>query len=755
MRSSSSSPPASPFKAFYEPMTMEPATSTAISMPCPFPSRIRHHLPRPPRHPAPPLPPLPLTILPHRHSFMDTSFQARRPSVAPWTSSSPNHGIAFESTWSLLEDLGILIKRLRSKQIQNSGAGDNNNNNFDSLSEAGWSREIEHAERRIYWNESGPDYTLFVKELSTLRARADATAREEAFDAHMAMGRSLYEHHLFQEALASFRRACDLLPTDARPHFRAGTALYALGRNGEAKEEFLLALEAAEASGNQWVQLLPQIHVNLGIALEGEGMVLNACEHYREAAILCPTHFRALKLLGSALFGVGEYRAAEKALEEAIFLRPDYADAHCDLGSALHAMGDDERAIQEFQKAIDLKPGHVDALYNLGGLFMDAGRFPRASEMYTRVLAVRPNSWKAQLNKAVALLGAGESEESRKALKDAFRMTKRMEVYDAIAHLKMLQKGRKSKKANGDEADGQAEFVVVEPSKFKRIGRKTTLRQDLANALEIRVFQRLSRFDRCSIEEMKKVMTETNVPLSYSGGGAPVKSIRKAGLEVILRKLLHFLKADAFQGSVKAVNEKVLSVMDASGSGRVDLGMFFAAIAPLFAGSTDRRKRVVFDALLWRQTNEGEGTLIRRSDAITHIKLLRAIYIPSHGISDMLELHGESDPSMVSFGEYLEMFNDRDWGFGILSTLIRLEMGDRIRHGRYACSICQYPIIGSRFRETRQRFSLCNRCYSEGKVPSAFKQEEYRFKEYGSETEAMKDKCSCFTLNSMTTEGDP
>ncbi|KAG0449765.1 hypothetical protein HPP92_027212 [Vanilla planifolia] len=190
-------------------------------------------------------------------------------------------------------------------------------------------------------------------------------------------------------------------------------------------------------------------------------------------------------------------------------------------------------------------------------------------------------------------------------------MTKRMEVYDAIAHLKMLQKGRKSKKANGDEADGQAEFVVVEPSKFKRIGRKTTLRQDLANALEIRVFQRLSRFDRCSIEEMKKVMTETNVPLSYSGGGAPVKSIRKAGLEVILRKLLHFLKADAFQGSVKAVNEKVLSVMDASGSGRVDLGMFFAAIAPLFAGSTDRRKRVVFDALLWRQTNEGEGTLIQ------------------------------------------------------------------------------------------------------------------------------------------------
>ncbi|XP_020586685.1 uncharacterized TPR repeat-containing protein At2g32450-like [Phalaenopsis equestris] len=691
---------------------------------------------------------------PSTSSIVDTSFPPKRSSAAPWVSSSPNHGIAFDSTWPLLDDLEMLIKRLRAKQFQKSGTDNNNgNNNFDSFSEAGWSREIDHAERRFHWDEFSADYALFVKELTALRGRADATGRDEAFDAHMAIGRSLYEHHLFREALNSFRRACELVPTDVRPHFRAGTALYALGRHGEAKEEFLLALEAAEASGNQCAQLLPQIHVNLGISLEGEGMVMNACEHYREAAILCPTHFRALKLLGSALFGVGEYRAAEKALEEAVFLRPDYADAHCDLGSALHAMGEDERAIQEFQKAIDLKPGHVDALYNLGGLLMDAGRFARASEMYTRVLAVRPNSWRAQLNKAVALLGASENEEANKALKEAFKMTKRMEVYDAIAHLKMLHK--KKHRKGGGVVDGEGEFLVVEASKFKRIGRKTTLRQDLANALEIRAFQRLTRLDHCDIEQLKKEMSETNVPLSYSGTGAPVKSIRKAGLEMILQKLLQFLKAETFQGSVKAVNEKILSIMDASCSGRVDLGMFFAVIAPICSGPTDRRKRVVFEALLWRQTNEGRGTLIRRSDAIEYIKLLRAVYIPSHGISDMMELHGGSDPSMISYSEFLEIFNDQDWGFGILSTLVKLETGDRIRHGKHTCSICQYPIIGSRFREARQHFSLCNRCYSEGKVPSAFKQEEYRFKEYGNEMEAIKDKCTCFTLNSKSLETDP
>ncbi|XP_068342998.1 uncharacterized TPR repeat-containing protein At1g05150-like [Pyrus communis] len=657
---------------------------------------------------------------------------------------SPNHGIVFDDTWKIVDDLEILVKRLKAKQGKD---GKLKADNIDALSDAGWSRELgpsmEISEKRVFWEENGHDYALFVKELGVLRSRSDgARSREQAFDGHMAIGRVLSEHQLFKEALVSFKRACELQPVDVRPHFRAGNCLYVLGRCNEAKDEFLLALEAAEGGGNQWAYLLPQIYVNLGIALEGEGMVMSACEYYREAAISCPTHFRALKLLGSALFGVGEYRAAVKALDEAIFMKPDYADAHCDLASALHAMGEDERAIATFQKAIDLKPGHVDALYNLGGLYMDSGRFPRASEMYTRVLAVWPNHWRAQLNKAVSLLGARETEEAKKALKEALKMTNRVELHDAIAHLKQLQK--KKVKAN----NGEGSFVVVEPSKFKTVGEKATLRQDMANALEIRAFQRITRLSRCDVELLKKEMNDGDVPLSYSGTGVPQRSIRKPNLEVILRRLLNFLKPETFQGAVKAINERILSVMDDTGSGRVDLGMFFAVLAPICSGLPEKRKRVAFDALLWRPVNEGGGSQIRKADATKYMKLLRAIYVPSHGDSEMLELHGEADLSTMSFTEFLVMFDDPDWGFGIMSTLLKLETGDRNRHGNHVCSVCRYPIIGSRFKEVKSHFSLCNQCYSEGKVPPTSKQEEYKFREYGSEAEAMKDKCKCFTLQS-------
>ncbi|GAB4852028.1 hypothetical protein Ancab_016221 [Ancistrocladus abbreviatus] len=663
--------------------------------------------------------------------------------TAAWAA-SPNHGIVFDETWKLVDDLEILVKRLKAKQSKDGKL--KNSDNSDAYSDAGWSREFgpssELSEnKRVVWAESGHDYAVFVKDLVVLRTRADgARSREEAFDGHMAIGRVLYDHQLFKEALVSFKRACELQPIDVRPHFRAGNCLYALGKCEDAKEEFHLALEAAETGGNQWAYLLPQIHVNLGIALEGQGMVLSACEHYREAAILYPTHYRALKLLGSALFGVGENRAAVKALEEAIFMKPDYADAHCDLASALHALGDDERAIVEFQKAIDLKPGHVDALYNLGGLYMDIGRYQRASEMYTRVLTLCPNHWRAQLNKAVSLLGAEEADEAKKAMKEALKMTNRVEVHDAITHLKHLHK----KKSNGG-VNGENPFFTVEASKFKTVNEKTALRQDLANALQIRAFQRISRLGRCDVELLKREVSENDVPMSFSGTGIPEKSIRKNVLEGVLRRLLSFLKPEAFQEAVKAINERILSILDESGLGRVDIGMFFAIIAPICSGPPDKRKRIAFEALLWRPINQ-DSSQLRKVDAARYINLLRAIYIPSHGLSEMLEIHGEPDASMVSLNEFLVMFDDRDWGFGIMSTLVKLENGDRTRHGRHLCSVCRYPIIGSRFKEVKSGISLCNHCYSEGKVPSAAKLEEYTFKEYESESAAVKDKLICFSL---------
>lgn len=108
-------------------------------------------------------------------------------------------------------------------------------------------------------------------------------------------------------------------------------------------------------------------------------------------------------------------------------------------------------------------------------------------------------------------------------------------------------------------------------------------------------------------------------------------------------------------------------------------------------------------------------------------------------------MHGEDDKVQVSYPEFKNMFDDPNWGFGILNTLVKLEQGDRVRHDGVTCAACDYVIIGPRFKETTKKFSLCSTCYSEGKVPAHVKLDEYVFKEYGSEAEATWDRFNFFS----------
>eukprot|EP00250_Pteridium_aquilinum_P000217 c10241_g3_i1 orf=1-1827(-) len=484
----------------------------------------------------------------------------RNDHMPPWAPSN----IVYDSSWRLVEDLLIIIRRLEVKMVNVASKHKEgkalSSDSFGS-SEASWSNEsssITRGKGLPPWEELGQDYDNFRRELAEITQKADGfPLPEEVFDAHIATGWTLFDHSLYEEALASFKKAGVAKSSDARPHFHLGNTLYSLGRYHEARECYMSALSAAEAAGNPWSHLLPQIHVNLGIALEGDGMLLSACEHYKKATTLSPRHYRALKLLGSALYGVGEYKAAERALTEAITIKPDFADAHCDLGSTVHAIGeDDERAIQELQLAVDLKPDHMEALYNLGGLFKDIGRYRKAAEMYSKVLVLQPNHWRAQLNKGVTLLGVGETEEACKAIKEAFKMNNRVELYDAIMHLKLAGKRPKGLGDAVKEVDGEASpigkslvegredgIVVVETSNFRQANKNTTPCLWLMYALDIRRFQRHTRLSRCNVFDLKKALDEHKMPAS--------SCVCKDELEQLLRRLLHFLKPDTFQGAVK------------------------------------------------------------------------------------------------------------------------------------------------------------------------------------------------------------
>ena len=311
-------------------------------------------------------------------------------------------------------------------------------------------------------------------------------------------------------------------------------------------------------------------------------------------------------------------------------------------------------------------------------------------------------------------------------------------------------------------------IVVEEDSCFKQATRNTTPRGCLRSALEIRRLQRETRLGRCDVRNAKKELIERPVwpppaVSSHSSGNnsssssSSVKSIRKEELEQVLRRLLPFLKPDAFQCAVKAINGHILGVLEggAYSSGRVDIGLFLALIAPICSGPRDKRKMVVFDALAWRRSSSSKDLpkdVVPKSDVSLYLRWLRAIYFPvTTRVDGKLKIYPHpQQASTVSFPDFVSMFDDPNSGFGILDLVSKLENSDNVRHYGQTCVVCSYPITGNWFKEVSLNFNLCCLCYSEGKVPRfASKRTEYYFKELSSEAEGMKEKLCLFRSRSL------
>ncbi|KAK3252396.1 hypothetical protein CYMTET_38302 [Cymbomonas tetramitiformis] len=606
-----------------------------------------------------------------------------------------------------------------------------------------------------------------ARALAEMRHRADTLrSPEESFDAHMEMGAVLGAHGRWEEALLSYRRAIALRPEDARAHFRIGNALYSSQKFTEARDSYGRALDVARTPTDS--KLLPQIHVNMGVAMEADGFMMGACEHYREAAILNPQQHRALKLLGSALYSLGELRAAEEALQHAVNLRPDYADAQVDLGNALYGLGELESAVACFQKAIELNSSHTEALFNLGNVRREQSQFEAALELYNRMLLVDPTNWKGKLNRSVCLLALGRGEdESLSAFKEVYKKTgKRAEIYEAI---KVMKKSCKAKGWNtglmkklksvstgsthGQPPQARAISAVDAASKnvrFSRADASASTPEQVAVALEIRAVEKITKLGTCIPTALRREASDDNLPDDRrpqgSAAGSEGKIVRKANVERIFRRLLDAsVGAQAFAEAMKHINCRVLAVLDKDEMGTVDLGKVLAVAAVLCQGPIEERKRAAYDILLWR-SKQGMDAHVPREDALSYFHDLSLVYkVPNYTAPDL----SASGNAGITFQEFSSMIEDESIGFPYLSSLQKIESFDRFRHHGMICAATGYHIVGPRYHCVNGNFDLCASSYAAHLVPTTSKFEEYIFKEYLSESSTKKlSKFACYSPHS-------
>lgn len=151
-----------------------------------------------------------------------------------------------------------------------------------------------------------------------------------------------------------------------------------------------------------------EMYYNLGLALQGQGKLVEALASYQKALALKPDYADAHYNSGNALKEQGKLDAAARSYQRALVCRSDYVEAHINLGSVFYTQHKLDAAIDHCRQALALNADFADAHYNLANALKDQGQLDAAIESYQRALSINANFAEAHNNLAGALQEQGE-----------------------------------------------------------------------------------------------------------------------------------------------------------------------------------------------------------------------------------------------------------------------------------------------------------------------------------------------------------
>jgi len=210
------------------------------------------------------------------------------------------------------------------------------------------------------------------------------------------------------------RHAIAVTPNNYLAHDMLGAALEKQGKNAEALQEHLRALEINPNYADA--------HNNLAVALQHEGRLAEAVLHYQLALRGRPRYPEAHFNLAVALESDGQFDNAATEYSHAINLRPHYADARYNLGRLYGRLGRLDEAVVQFQETLRINPQLADAHNNLGVTLDRMGRLDQAIYHYQQAILERPDSPRTHFNLGVALGKAGQLDAAAQEFEAALRL---------------------------------------------------------------------------------------------------------------------------------------------------------------------------------------------------------------------------------------------------------------------------------------------------------------------------------------------
>lgn len=200
------------------------------------------------------------------------------------------------------------------------------------------------------------------------------------------------------QALARWQRILQADPRDMDALVNSGVILHGLQRYGEA----LAAYDAALAIDPGYAVCL----VNRALTLHELGRLDEAIATLDYAAIMAPSDPEVTLARGNAHLAARDPVQAQGDFETALALRPSDPQPRIGIATALAAQGDFDAALA----AIDAvpQPDLAEAHFQRGNILRDGQRLSEAVAAYDDALRCDPQYVRAQRNKGLCLLLAGD-----------------------------------------------------------------------------------------------------------------------------------------------------------------------------------------------------------------------------------------------------------------------------------------------------------------------------------------------------------
>jgi len=281
-------------------------------------------------------------------------------------------------------------------------------------------RKVAEADPANYvaWYELGfVENGLGNIEESIAAYRKSVAARPDVFESNLNLGLQLAKAN--QPDAERFLRAATVLqPTshEAEGKFRAWLSLGHLLEGTKPNEAIAAYRQAALLQPSD-----AEPHVAAGHLYEQQNQFADAEREYKSALAVDP-HSDAVVGLANIYMRGRRLPEAEQFLRKLVNDRPNDADPHAQLGRVLAAENKNEEAISELETAARLKPKDISLQRDLADLYATAGKTNESEAAYSALIAAQPGDAGLQHSYGKVLLHQKKFVEAQKAFMNAVKL---------------------------------------------------------------------------------------------------------------------------------------------------------------------------------------------------------------------------------------------------------------------------------------------------------------------------------------------